>query len=203
MTTDGSAMRRSSPGTGCGTRSSLTTAPRSSTASSPRSSSRLPSEPCATPRSRSCMRSSRRPRGHRSGRRRRRAPYAGRVNGQSASVEHLVTHDDTARALGSGDLDVLATPRVLAWCEEATCAALDLDDNQTSVGTRVDLEHLAASPVGAQITSTATVSHTDGRLVRFQVAALDAAGKVLATGEIRRVVVDRERFLARINAVGD
>lgn len=114
-----------------------------------------------------------------------------------------MTHDDTARALGSGDLDVLATPRVLAWCEEATCSALDLDDDQTSVGTRVDLEHLAASPVGAQITATATVIHTDGRLVRFQVTALDAAGKVLATGEIRRVVVDRERFLSRVSAVGD
>ncbi|AXT85601.1 thioesterase [Aeromicrobium sp. A1-2] len=121
----------------------------------------------------------------------------------TATVTHLVTADDTARALGSGDLDVLATPRVLAWCEEATCAALDLDAAQTSVGTRVDLEHLAASPVGARVTATATVVHTDGRLVRFQVAAHDAGGTLVATGEVRRVVVDRERFLARIAPVGD
>lgn len=121
----------------------------------------------------------------------------------TASVTHTVTEADTARALGSGDLAVLGTPRVLAWCEEATCAALELEPTQTSVGTRIDLEHLAASPVGAEVTATANVIHTDGRLVRFQVAALDASGTLLATGEIRRVIVDRERFLARIAPVGD
>ncbi len=121
----------------------------------------------------------------------------------SASVTHVVTDADTARALGSGDLAVLGTPRVLAWCEEATCAALELDATRTSVGTRVDIEHLAASPVGAEVTATANVIHTDGRLVRFQVAAHDSAGMLLATGEIRRVIVDRERFLARIAPVGD
>ncbi len=121
----------------------------------------------------------------------------------TASVTHVVTSADTARALGSGDLDVLATPRVLAWLEEATCAALDLTPAQTSVGTRVDLEHLAASPVGAEVTATATAIHTDGRLVRFQVVAQDADGTLLASGEVRRVVVDRERFLSRIAPVGD
>jgi fluoroacetyl-CoA thioesterase len=121
----------------------------------------------------------------------------------TASITHTVTDRDTARAVGSGDLDVLGTPVVLAWCEEATCAALDLDAAQTSVGTRIDLEHLAASPVGTVVTATATPIHTDGRLVRFQVAAHDARGTLLATGEVRRVIVDRERFLARIPAVGD
>ncbi|MEO6471098.1 MAG: thioesterase, partial [Aeromicrobium sp.] len=77
----------------------------------------------------------------------------------SAQVTHTVTSDDTAVALGSGDLPVLATPRLLAWLEEATCAALDLNAGQTSVGTRVDIEHLAASLVGAVVTATATVIH--------------------------------------------
>lgn len=122
---------------------------------------------------------------------------------KTASVTHTVTDHDTASALGSGDLEVLATPRVLAWCEAATCAALDLSPAQTSVGTRVDLEHLAASPIGAVVTATATVVHEDGRLFRFQVVAQDADGTLLATGEVRRVVVDRERFLARIAPVGD
>ena len=122
---------------------------------------------------------------------------------ETASVTHVVTADDTARALGSGDLEVLATPRVLAWCEEATCAALDLPADRTSVGTRVELEHLVASPIGATVTATATVVHTDGRLVRFQVAAQDASGTLLASGEVRRVMVDRERFLSRITPVGD
>jgi fluoroacetyl-CoA thioesterase len=121
----------------------------------------------------------------------------------TASVTHVVGPQDTARALGSGDLDVLGTPRVLAWCEEATCAALGLDASRTSVGTRIELEHLAASPVGAVITATATVIYSDGRLVRFQVAAQDDSGALIASGEVRRVVVDRERFLARITPVGD
>lgn len=121
----------------------------------------------------------------------------------TASVTHIVTEADTARALGSGDLAVLGTPRLLAWCEEATCAALELDATRTSVGTRAELEHLAASRVGAEVTATATVVHTDGRLLRFQVAAHDGGGTLLATGEIRRVIVDRERFLERIAPVGD
>ena len=111
---------------------------------------------------------------------------------ETASVTHVVGPDDTARALGSGDLDVLGTPRVLAWLEEATCAALELDATQTSVGTRVEIEHLVASPVGATVTATATQIYADGRLVRFQVVAQDASGTLLASGEVRRVVVDRE-----------
>ncbi|MET1038185.1 MAG: hotdog domain-containing protein [Aeromicrobium sp.] len=121
----------------------------------------------------------------------------------TASVTHVVGPLDTALALGSGDLEVLATPRVLAWCEEATCAALELDAARTSVGTRVELEHLAASPVGATVTTTATIVYSDGRLVRFQVVAQDARGTLLASGEVRRVIVDRERFLNRITPVGD
>jgi fluoroacetyl-CoA thioesterase len=122
---------------------------------------------------------------------------------ESASVTHVVTELDTARALGSGDLDVLATPRLLAWLEEATCAVLYLPADRTSVGTRIELEHLAASAVGAEVTATATVVHSDGRLLRFQVVAHDAAGTLLASGEVRRVVVDRERFRSRVAPVGD
>jgi fluoroacetyl-CoA thioesterase len=121
----------------------------------------------------------------------------------TAEVTHTVTDDDTALALGSGDLPVLATPRLVAWCEEATCEALALADGDTSVGTRIEVEHLAASAVGAQVAATATVVHRDGRLVRFQVVAHDAAGTLLASGEIRRVVVDRERFMGRVRGVGD
>lgn len=119
------------------------------------------------------------------------------------AVRHTVTDDDTAVALGSGDVPVLATPRLLAWCEEATCGALDLDDGETSVGTRVDLEHLAASAVDTDVTATATVVHRDGRMVRFQVVAHADDGRVLASGEIQRVIVNREHFLARVSGMGD
>jgi predicted thioesterase len=121
-----------------------------------------------------------------------------------------VTDGDTAIALGSGDLPVLATPRLLAWLEAATCAAAaaggapgGTDDgagggDRTSVGTRVSVEHLLATPVGGRVEVSAELVHGDGRLLRFAVAATDAAGRLVATGEVTRVVVDRSRFLARL-----
>lgn len=117
-----------------------------------------------------------------------------------ATLDFVVTMADTAAVVGSGDLAVLATPKVLAWAEAATCAAVaaELGEHQTSLGTRVSLEHRAPSPVGAEVKVTATVIHRDGRLLRFEVVALDADGAVLAHGEVTRVVVDRERFLARL-----
>ena len=116
-----------------------------------------------------------------------------------ATLTFTVTPEDTARAVGSGSLEVLGTPRLLAWCEAATCAAIedDLGEGETSVGTRVTLEHTAASAVGASIEVTASLVHTDGRLRRFSVAAREG-GKVVGTGEITRVVVDAERFLGRL-----
>ena len=123
----------------------------------------------------------------------------------AASLRFEVTPDDTARALGSGDVEVLATPRLLAWCEAATVAALATEaggvgESATSVGTRVRLDHLAATPVGGVVDVTATIQHRDGRLVRFDVGATDRSGRVVATGEIYRVVVERERFEARVPA---
>ncbi|MGZ4437935.1 MAG: thioesterase family protein [Nocardioidaceae bacterium] len=121
--------------------------------------------------------------------------------GDHATLEHTVTDADTAAALGSGDLPVLGTPRLLAWCEEATCAALagGLPEGRTSVGTRVALDHVGASPVGAAVRVTATVVHLDGRLVRFEVVAVHAHDdKVVGHGEITRVAVDAERFLSRL-----
>lgn len=111
-----------------------------------------------------------------------------------------VTQADTAAALGSGSLPVLATPRLLAWCEAATCTALDpvVGDGRTSVGTRVELQHSAASPVGAEVIVTADPAHHDGRLHRLRVSGRHTDGKVVATGEITRVVVDTDRFLGRL-----
>ena len=127
-----------------------------------------------------------------------------------APLSFTVTDDDTAVAVGSGTLAVLGTPRLLAWCEAATCAALEptLAEGSTSVGTRLTLEHLAASAVGQRLEVTASTSYADGRLHRFTVAArhLDGGdggedavpGKVVASGEVTRVVVDSARFLARL-----
>lgn len=118
------------------------------------------------------------------------------------AVTHTVTDDDTAIALGSGDLPVLATPRLLAWCEEASCATLGLDDASTSVGTKVVFDHVAAAVVGTDVTATATVVSREDRTVQFKIVAHDQDGTVLASGELQRVVLDRERFLSRLPAPG-
>ncbi len=115
---------------------------------------------------------------------------------------YVVSDADTAAALGSGDLPVLATPRLLAWCEAATCEAAraQLGDPvvRTSVGTRVSLDHLSATPVGGHLVVTAALDRADGRLLHFRVTAVGSADRLVATAEITRVIVDRDRFLARV-----
>lgn len=115
---------------------------------------------------------------------------------------YVVTNEDTAIALGSGDVPVLATPRVIAWLEAATVDACpDLASDETSVGTRVDIEHLVASPIGARVDAAAELIHRDGRLLRFAVTAQHDVGQgpvLVAQGQVTRVVVRREPFLARV-----
>jgi fluoroacetyl-CoA thioesterase len=120
--------------------------------------------------------------------------------GAQALVQHLVGADDTARSLGSGDLEVLGTPRMLAWFEQAAFQAVagQLGDASSTVGTRVEMVHLRASAVGAVVTVRADLVHVDGRLLRFDVVAEDAEGALLGHGQVTRVVVDRARFLARL-----
>ena len=119
--------------------------------------------------------------------------------GLTATVEHRVGDADTAAAVGSGDLAVLGTPRLLAWMEGATCAApRGRGEGQTSVGTRVSVEHVRASACRIAGSVAAELVHVDGRLVRFQVQASHADGVVVAHGEITRVLVDAARFLSRL-----
>ncbi|WP_189240183.1 thioesterase family protein [Planomonospora parontospora] len=110
----------------------------------------------------------------------------------------MVEKEDTAVKVGSGDVPVLGTPRLLALAERATVQAVAdvLGPGQTSVGTRVVLEHLAASPIGAHVEISAELTEVDGRRLVFAFTARDGRATV-ATGTIERVVVDRERFLAK------
>jgi predicted thioesterase len=116
--------------------------------------------------------------------------------GLEASVERTVTRADTASALGSGDVDVLGTPAVVALCELAAVHAVGgaLGPNETTVGMRIDLEHLAPTLPDAHVAATARLVEVDGRTLRFTVQASDAAGEI-ARGTHVRVLVDRERFL--------
>jgi predicted thioesterase len=115
-------------------------------------------------------------------------------------MRHQVNEADTAVALGSGDVPVLGTPRLLAWMEAATveAAAPFVGPGQTSVGTTVRIEHVRATPVGGQVEVTATAGPADGRRLTFQVRAVDGEGQLVGSGEVQRVVVDRGRFLAAV-----
>lgn len=110
-----------------------------------------------------------------------------------------VTDADTAIALGSGDVAVLGTPRLLAWAEAATIAALDgaLGGGETSVGARVELDHMAASPVGARVSARAELVVVEGRALVFDVDLFHEDGAMVGRGRVSRVVVSRDRFLAR------
>ena len=113
---------------------------------------------------------------------------------------HRVTDADTARALGSGEVPVLGTPRLIAWLEAAPvrAAAPFTGPGETTVGTAVRVRHLRAPHVGGRVEVTARPpARTGARRLTFAVRAVDAAGLAVAEGEIDRAVVDRRRFLER------
>lgn len=118
--------------------------------------------------------------------------------GLTAQVVLVVADSDTAASLGSGDVPVLGTPRVVTLCEQAAVAALadTLSAAQTSVGMRVQIDHLAPTAVGGEVTADATLEKVEGRRLTFTVTVNDRCGLV-AAGRVTRVVVDREQFLSK------
>ena len=122
--------------------------------------------------------------------------------GLSARVELTVTDADTAQSLGSGDVPVLGTPRVLGLAETATVAATarQIPAGVTTVGTRAEVEHRAPTPVGRRVTATATLAKVDGRKLLFEVELRDGDA-VVAEVRVERMLLDRQRFIQR--ALGD
>ncbi len=121
--------------------------------------------------------------------------------GLRAAVRATVTGGDTAIEAGSGDLPVLATPRLLALAEAATVAiaAPRLPPGQTSVGVAVQLAHRRPSPVGAQVLVEAELTEIAGTRLTFAVTARAAGGgAVIGAGTVQRAVVDRDRFIDRL-----
>jgi predicted thioesterase len=110
-----------------------------------------------------------------------------------------VAPEHTAQAFGSGSVPVFSTPRLVALMEEAAVSVLAgrLEAGQTSVGRRIDISHLAATPVGQTVRAEAEIVSIDGRRIRFGVAAWDEAEKI-GEGVHDRIVVDEQRFLERI-----
>ena len=118
--------------------------------------------------------------------------------GLSARVELTVTDADTAQSVGSGDVPVLATPRVLALAEAATVAATarQIPGGTTTVGTRAEIEHKAPTPVGRVVTALATLAKVDGRKLLFEVEVRDGED-VVAEVRVERMILDRQRFISK------
>jgi predicted thioesterase len=127
-----------------------------------------------------------------------------RFVGSNAELAFKVKKKDLATALGSGDVPVLATPRMIAWLEAATVAAVaaQLDNGTTTVGTAVEVDHVAASLPGSTVTVSATVRSVDGKMLIFDCEAVsdgpDGTRQMIGQGSITRAIVDREKFLARL-----
>ena len=118
--------------------------------------------------------------------------------GLAATVELTVKEGDTAEALRSGQVPMLATPRLVALAEEATCQALDgaLDPGMTTVGMKVQMNHLIPVPVGGSVRAEARLEKVEGRRLGFTVSITNEQGLV-AAAKVTRVVVNRDRFIEK------
>lgn len=118
------------------------------------------------------------------------------ITGTSRTSVHK---GNTAIHMGSGELEVFATPAMTALMEEAAvgCVKAYLGPGETSVGVRLDISHIAATPVGMDVRAEATLEAVEGRKLLFRVEAFDETEKI-GEGKHERVVVDRGRFLSRL-----
>ena len=125
------------------------------------------------------------------------------ATGRNGTHVAEVTDRDTAISFGSGDVPVLATPRVVAWLEAAAVAALqDLPDGMTTVGIDIAVDHTAATLVGGRVRSEAEVTASDGPRIEFGVRAYEG-DQIVASGSHTRLIVDRQRFLTKAGLAGN
>lgn len=124
--------------------------------------------------------------------------------GLSASIETVVSSKSTAEELGSGNIDVFATPAMVSLMEKAALSAvsLHLPKGQTTVGTMVNIRHLAATPVGMKVRAVAELIGIEGKKLSFKVEAFDASEKI-GEGYHERYIVDMERFREKVYAKKD
>ena len=111
----------------------------------------------------------------------------------------VVTNDNTAMAMDSGDLPVLATPALVALMENAAMLAARriCDDGETTVGASIEVKHLSPSPIGATITARATLSNREGRKLSFSITAIEN-DKTIGTANHTRYIVNPEKFMSKI-----
>lgn len=120
--------------------------------------------------------------------------------GKTHTSSLLVTEDKTARCVGSGNLQVLATPMMMALMENAAMLAVAdaLPDGSTTVGGQIESTHLLPTAVGHTITATAELTAVEGRRLMFHIEAHDDEGRLIGEGTHTRFVVDCERFMSRL-----
>ena len=118
--------------------------------------------------------------------------------GMKGRAETMVTPENTAAAVGSGLLPVFATPCMIALMENAAVNAVQsgLEEGQGTVGTRLDVSHDAATPLGMKVWAEAELTAVDGRKLTFTVTAYDEAGPI-GKGEHQRFIIQNDRFLAK------
>ena len=118
--------------------------------------------------------------------------------GMRGEVFTTAEREDTAKEVGSGDLLVYSTPCMVALMEGAACEAIAeaLSENQTTVGTALNIEHVSATPVGLDVRAEAEVTAVDGKVITFRVKAFDEAGEI-GHGTHKRVIVNSQKFLER------
>ena len=122
--------------------------------------------------------------------------------GLAASIERVVGDSDTSAAAGTSDVPMLATPSIILFAEQATWAALQgrLDEGTSAVEHRVEISHLAPTPVGSKVKAEAVLEAIEGRRLIFRVAVSDDRGLV-AAGRFTRVIVSKDRFFEKAGVV--
>ncbi len=118
--------------------------------------------------------------------------------GLKGTAEVLVVHENTAAAYGSGKEEVYATPAMIALMEEASCAAIEphLENGLSSVGTHIEADHLAATPIGKTVYAESELTEIDRRKLTFQVSVY-CGEQLIGKGMHQRFIIDPEKFRAK------
>ncbi len=121
------------------------------------------------------------------------------VKGLTHTSQTVVNENNTAIALGSGDMKVLATPAMIALMENAAmlCVAPHLPEGSTTVGSMISSSHIKPSAIGANVEATAELVEIENRKLTFKVTATEN-GELIGEGTHIRYIVDRERFLSKL-----
>lgn len=121
--------------------------------------------------------------------------------GLLGKADLIVDESCTADAWGSGLLPVLSTPRLVGLMEQAACAALEgsMEEGKTTVGTRIDMQHTAATPIGMRVYANAELVAVEGRALTFRIEAFDEAGPI-GSAEHQRYIVESARFMQKVEA---